>query len=331
MANAVCVGEGLVVLTPADDGPLADVRTFRRSAGGAECNVAGGLAAAGIATSGLSRLGTDPFGDHLAVVMSGRGVDVTAVERDPDRPTGLYVKDTHAARMHYYRSGSAASALGPAYLERPEVAERLARADVVHTTGITAALSDGAAQLLLELAGTRTCPLSVDLNWRPQLWRNRDTGKLRDLLRSADVVLIGTDEAVAFAGTDDPGRLHDELLGPDATLVLKDGPNGVLATTADGSGVVVPALTVDVVEPVGAGDAFAAGYLAGMLDGLPMVQRLRLGHLHAAQVLAVAEDHASPPPERIRQTLLACSDDEWAGSGRLAVQDQVDQVLGDRQ
>ncbi len=83
-------------------------------------------------------------------------------------------------------------------------------------------------------------------------------------------------------------------------------------------------------EPVGAGDAFAAGYLAGMLDGLPMVQRLRLGHLHAARVLAVAEDHAEPPPARVRETLLTCSDDEWL-SGGLAVQDQIDQVLGDRQ
>lgn len=234
MANAVCVGEGLVVLTPADDGPLAGAGTFRRSAGGAECNVAGGLAAAGVGTSWLSRLGADPFGDYLAEVMTGRGVDVAAVERDPDRPTGLYVKDTHAARMHYYRSGSAASALGPAYLERPEVVERLVQADVIHTTGITAALSDGAADLLLELARIRTCPLSVDLNWRPQLWRDRDTGKLEALLRSADIVLIGDDEALAFAGTDDPGRLRADLLGPGATLVLKRGADRVLATTADG-------------------------------------------------------------------------------------------------
>jgi 2-dehydro-3-deoxygluconokinase len=76
----------------------------------------------------------------------------------------------------------------------------------------------------------------------------------------------------------------------------------------------VPALTVDVVETVGAGDAFAAGFLAATLQDLPMTQRLRLGHLNAAAVLTAPEDHAPPPAVEVRERLLKASDEEWAAT-----------------
>jgi 2-dehydro-3-deoxygluconokinase len=312
--SSVCVGEGMVVLAPETSAPLQDVELFRGSVGGAECNVAGGLAALGIRSAWLSRLGADPFGARVRRVLEARGVDTGAVELDPARPTGMYVKDTAAGRMHYYRTGSAAAALGPAYLDRPEVVRRLAGADLIHTTGITAALSETCAALLERLAVARSCPLSVDLNWRPALWRGRDPEPLRHLLRAADVVFVGADEAEAFAGTADPVKLREELLQPSATLVVKDGAAAVRVHAPDREPVEVPALTVDVVEPVGAGDAFAAGYLAGMLCGLPDQQRLRLGHLCAATVLAVPEDHAEPPARDVREALLSCSEREWAAT-----------------
>ncbi len=80
----------------------------------------------------------------------------------------------------------------------------------------------------------------------------------------------------------------------------------------DGGVTEVPALTVDVVEHVGAGDGFAAGYLAGLVSGLDPVARLRQGHLTAAAVLVVPGDHAPPPDAEVRARLLACSADEWA-------------------
>ncbi|MDX6258472.1 MAG: 2-dehydro-3-deoxygluconokinase, partial [Kribbellaceae bacterium] len=184
------------------------------------------------------------------------------------------------------------------------------------TTGITAAISTTAAELLDRLAALRDSlgfTLSVDLNWRPALWRDTDTAPLWRLLRAADVVLIGADEAVLFAGTADPDELR-ELFGPRATIVVKSDAHVALALEPDGRRTEVPALTVEVVEPVGAGDAFAAGYLAGTLQGLPIEQRLRLGHLSAAAVLAVPDDHATPADARVRQALLDCSDEDWAGT-----------------
>ncbi|WP_112243279.1 sugar kinase [Kribbella monticola] len=313
--RAICVGEAMIMLAADTGAPLEDVETFRRSVGGAECNVAGGLAALGIPTGWVSRIGADGFGRHVLRDLQSRGVDVGGVEDDPVRPTGLYVKHSIAGRtrMHYYRSGSAAAAMDPAFLDRPAVHNRLVGAELVHTTGITAAISTTAAEMLDRLAVLRDSlgfTLSVDLNWRPALWRDTDPAPLWRLLRAADVVLIGADEAMLFADTSDPAELR-RLLGPRSTLVVKSDAHAALALEPSGRSTEVPALRVDVVEPVGAGDAFAAGFLAGTLQGLPMEQRLRLGHLSAAAVLAVPDDHAAPPGSVVRDALLHCSDEEW--------------------
>jgi 2-dehydro-3-deoxygluconokinase len=316
--RAVCLGEAMIMLAADTGAPLEEVETFRRSVGGAECNVAGGLAALGIPTGWISRLGTDGFGRHVLQDLRDRGVEVGGVEDDPSRPTGLYVKHTLGGRtrMHYYRSGSAASAMDADFLDRPAVRNRLVGAELVHTTGITAALSTETAAMLDRLAALRDTlnfVLSVDLNWRPTLWRDQDPAPLWRLLRAADVVLIGADEAMLFAGTSDPAELR-ELLGPRATIVVKSDAHVALALEPDGRRTEVPALTVDVVEPVGAGDAFAAGFLAATLQGLPMEQRLRSGHLSAAAVLTVPDDHAEPPEPSLRQALLVCPAEEWAGT-----------------
>ncbi|GAA3390752.1 sugar kinase [Cryptosporangium minutisporangium] len=292
--TVVCVGEAMAVLTPADDVPLADASTFVRTIGGAELNVALTLARLGVPTAWLSRLGDDGFGQHVAAVARAAGVDVSAVEFDRTRPTGLYVKTPGTApdgsrrsAMLYYRAGSAASALSPAYLERPEVAALLGRAGVVHVSGITAGLSDSAAAFCDALPGNAR--LSVDLNYRPALWRDRDDAPLRRLLSRADEVQLGADEATAVFGTADPDALL-RALPRAARILLKREEHGVLVLEPGAPVRHVPALPVDVVEPVGAGDAFAAGYLAGQWHGLDVVDAVRLGHRCAAAALTVRED-----------------------------------------
>ncbi|MFG1908930.1 sugar kinase [Kribbella sp. NPDC048928] len=310
---AICLGEAMIMLA-GGAGPLADVEIFRRSVGGAECNVAGGLAALGVPTGWISRLGDDGFGQHVLRDLQARGVDVGGVELDPHRPTALYVKESEdgRSRMHYYRTGSAAAAMAPGFLDRPEVRERLAQAKLVHTTGITAAISASSSDMLERLATEpREFLLSVDLNWRPVLWRERDPEPLWRLLKAADIVLIGADEAEVFAGTGDADELYERLGAK--TLIVKDDANTAILLEPGGR-TEVPALSVEVVETVGAGDAFAAGFLAGTLQGLPAVQRLRLGHLTAAAVLTVAEDHAPPPVAAERERLLNATDEEWAAT-----------------
>jgi 2-dehydro-3-deoxygluconokinase len=307
----VCVGEAMVVLTPTEDVPLADADTFVRSVGGAELNVALTLAGLGVRTAWLSRLGDDGFGHHIAATARAHGVAVDTLEFDAVRPTGLYVKapgtasdGSRRSAMLYYREGSAASALSPTALERPEVAALLATAGVVHLSGITPGLSASAAAFCDALPGrlapgTRLC---VDLNYRPALWRDRDDAPLRRLLAAADEVLLGADEAVQMFGTAEPEALLRAL--PQARrILLKQEEHGVLVLCPGTAAVHVPALEVDVVEPVGAGDAFAAGYLAGRWHGLDVPAAVRLGHRCAAEALVVREDRPAALPAF--QTLLA--------------------------
>lgn len=320
LPEAVCIGETMAALLPDRPGPLENVDTFRHSIGGAEANVARGLVALGIPTAWVGQVGDDGFGRRIVRNLTGAGVDTSGVLTDPERPTGLYVKEAgqSGSVLHYYRAGSAGAAIGPALLDEPSVTRVLSHADLVHLSGITAALSASALDLVRTLLydRTRTQLVSFDLNWRPALWRDEDPEILVPLLKAADIVLLGADEARAVLGTSDPAELRALLPGP-TTLVVKDDAHHATAIPQPGTDsamVTEPALRVDTVEPVGAGDAFAAGYLAGTLRGDGLRQCLRLGHLTAAATLVVHGDHGPPPPPALVQALLDAAPDEWAAT-----------------
>lgn len=307
--DALCIGETMAMLTPADGRPLAGGGLLRLDIGGAESNVACGLAALGHRAGWLSRLGADPFGDLVRDTLAGRGVQVHA-EADPDRPTGVYFKNPGpgGTQVHYYRAGSAASALGPADAGRPVVAG----ARLVHLSGVSPVLSASCAALVEQLLGAPRAGrlVSFDVNFRPALWPAAQAGPvLLELARRADVVLVGRDEAATVWGADTAQAVR-ELLPDVPTLVVKDAEHR--ATSFDGAvRTDVPSPTVHVVEPVGSGDAFAAGYLSGLLDGRPPVDRLRLGHLLAAETLRCPGDLAVLPDRAALEQAVALPEAGW--------------------
>ncbi|WP_326658341.1 sugar kinase [Streptomyces sp. NBC_00385] len=320
--DVVCLGESMVTFLPSRPGRLADVPSFGRGIGGAESNVACALAGAGHRAAWVSRVGADGFGDHLVDAISAYGVDTSAVRRDPDRPTGIYFRTatdrgTDVHEVAYYRAGSAASAMSPANVTY----EALLTGRVLHLSGITAALSADCLALLHELTAPRPGrPLvSFDVNHRPGLWRDADAspGVLLDLARRADLVFVGEDEAEEAWGLKGAAAIREALPEP-AVLVVKRGSEGATVFSAgpDPAGTVtdVPALRVDVVAPVGAGDAFAAGFLSATLRGLPVRDRARHGHLMAAAVLTVPGDLTDPPARDRADRLVALDDTDW---GRL--------------
>lgn len=297
---AVCFGEGLVVLVPSTAAPLEDSRTFHRSLAGAEWNAAIALASAGIRTSVISRVGDDGFGRFLTAELRRHGVDDSAVEIDPDAPTGLYVKELTPladgsvdGTMHYYRAGSAAAAMSPATIAAGPASALLREAALVHTSGITPALSSGAkaAQdaLFSEVRDGRL--LSFDVNWRPALWRGREeAGKslLTEYARRADVVFCTRPDAEAVFGTADPDRLR--ALIPEPRHLVVTCATGATAFDA-AEQTQSEALDAHVVETIGAGDAFAAGFLAGVLTGLSLTGSLARAHRIASRALASTRDH----------------------------------------
>ncbi|MEO8907137.1 MAG: sugar kinase [Microbacteriaceae bacterium] len=301
-----CFGEALAVLVQAQPGPLERSETFTRSLGGAEINVAIALVAQGTPAAVLTRVGNDGFGRFITESLTGFGVDVSGVDVDPDRPTGMYLKEIggdtgdahdlgpHVSRMHYYREGSACSALSPALLGSPAVASLLADASIVHTTGITPALSVSALQTQRALFASRRLGqlISFDLNWRPTLWRGR-TDAAREILSSfvatADIALLGSDEARAVLGTSDPDALRRRFPEP-RWLIVKDDKNTAVGYDGTTRFAVTPD-TVDVVETIGAGDAFAAGLLAGLAAHEPLDAAMRRAHATAVRALSSVNDH----------------------------------------
>ncbi|SCK16034.1 2-dehydro-3-deoxygluconokinase [Streptomyces sp. AmelKG-E11A] len=330
--EVVTLGESMVTFLPTVPGPLADVPAFERGIGGAESNLACTLARAGHRVRWISRVGEDGFGTHLVRAIAACGVDTGGVRHDDRRPTGIYFrtageravrKDERAAaeaaplaEVVYYRAGSAASAMSPATMDVPA----LLAGRILHVSGITAALSAGCLALLREVTAPRAGrPLvSFDVNYRVSLWPDAtEAGHvLRVLADASDLVFVGEDEAaVAWGVTGGPEAIRAALPGP-ALVVVKQGAHGAVALGADGSRDFVPALTVDVVAPVGAGDAFAAGFLSATLRALPVRDRLRHGHLMAAAALTVPGDLAVPPSRERADRLAALDDTAW-GTLRL--------------
>ncbi|GAB2443656.1 sugar kinase [Streptomyces incanus] len=317
--DVVALGESMVTFLPSRPGPLADVPSFERAIGGAESNTACVLAAAGHSARWISAVGRDGFGDHLLRAIGDYGVDVSSVRRDPHRPTGIYFRTagdraTDAHEVAYYRAGSAASAMTTRTVDL--AAARAAR--VLHLSGITAALSAGCLDLLRELTTRRPGrPLvSFDVNHRPGLWRDSDAHGpevLLELARGADLVLVGDDEAREAWGLRDAAAVREALPEPEI-LVVKHGSRGATAYGPHGARTFAPSLGVDVVAAVGAGDAFAAGFLSATLRALPVRDRLRHGHLMAAAALTVPGDLAAPPARDLADRLAALDDTAW---GRL--------------
>ncbi len=301
----LAVGETMAMVAPRAAEPVEHAEHFRVDAGGAESNVAAHAAALGAPAAWFSRLGDDALGRRVAARLAGRGVDVSRVIVDAEHPTGLYVKDPGSG-VSYYRAGSAASHLDTAD------ADALSWTDValVHVSGVTAALTGTAPAFLdrvVERARAAGVLVSVDVNHRAALWSAADAaGPLLSLARRADLVFVGRDEAETLWGSET--AVDVRALLPDVPqLVVKDGAVG--ATLFAGDEVVFEAaLRVDVVEPIGAGDAFAGGYLAAFLAGAAPSARLRAGHDRAALTLgttgdfpdapAAAAASAHPSPER---------------------------------
>lgn len=322
MLSVVCIGETMAMLTPTRNLALSEATELFYGVGGAESNVAMGMAAMGVEAHWVGRVGHDGFGRRILNDLASHAVGTTGVEVDPGRPTGLYVKvpatlnsGTDESSVLYYRQGSAASAMSPTFLANPDVAILLGNAALIHLSGITAALSDDCRDMLQTVLsaprGNRT--ISFDINWRAALWTGQDKAVLAHLANQADVVLVGADEAELAFGTSSEVELRAILPRP-AVLVIKNADTSAIAVERDGSRVEVPALGVEVLEPVGAGDAFAAGYLSGRLFGLDQRSSLRRGHLSAACTLTVPGDRGPLPAPVVLDAILACTGAEWAST-----------------
>jgi 2-dehydro-3-deoxygluconokinase len=306
MTDILCYGEAMILVAPTEAAALTALPFCSLSPAGAEFNVASHLAGLGHRAGWASALGSDPFAEIILQEARQRGVDTELVVTDGERPTGVYFKNPTEAgtQVFYYRRGSAASALDARSLMR---VTKLQPA-VLHTSGITAALSEVSLASTRALVSERLmagATISFDVNYRPALWKQEEAPEiLLELAQASDIVFVGRDEAEDVWGVSTLSQIRELISSPEH-LIIKD--SDVLAVEYIGDRVVsCRPPRVRIYEAVGAGDAFAAGWLSAYTQGKCPEQRLRLGHFMASQALQHPGDlFPVPSPEIIAQVLVA--------------------------
>jgi 2-dehydro-3-deoxygluconokinase len=305
MPTVVATGETMLLVTPSLPGRLRHAENMSMRIGGAESNFAIGLTRLGMDVGWVSWLGQDEAGEVVLWRIRGEGVDVSQVQRK-DAPTGLYLRERvpEGVRVYYYRRGSAASMLEPGAFD-PSYLEG---ARFFHLTGITAALSQSCREYLhwaIDQARARGVRISFDVNYRAKLWSAAEARQfIEGLLPKVDVLFVGNEEATALWGRADLGLLkHFQFSGPQE-LVLKLGSKGCLALVGD-EVAEAPVFKVSEIDPIGAGDAFDAGYIYAWLQGFGVADRLRMGNAMGAYSVMSLGDYEGLPSRNDLEAFLS--------------------------
>ncbi len=316
--EVVTLGEAMVGLVASEVGPLADATRFERHVAGAEANVAVGLARLGHRAAFIGRVGADGFGTAILRRLRGEGVDVGGLRIDGDARTAVFVRERRlvgAADLTYHRTGSAGSRLDPTDVEA--TAAGFSAGGWLHVTGITPALSPSSRAAVDAAIGRARgigMTISFDVNMRRKLWSEEEARPvLQEIATRSDVLFAGLDEAVILIGATG-GSMSDVArglldLGP-SLAVLKLGEAGALARERDQPGAMHEGFVVPLVlDPVGAGDAFVAGFIAARLEGHELATALAWGNAAGASVAATIGDMTGLPTRTELDAIIASGPD----------------------
>jgi 2-dehydro-3-deoxygluconokinase len=303
--DVVTFGEAMVLLAPEHSALLETAGYFHASVGGAELNCAIGLARLGYRVSWISRLGDDPFGQKILKTARGEGVDVHRVRLTVDGPTGLMFKEVRpgsASRVFYYRKLSPAAAL-----EIDQFVDL--QAQILFVTGITPALSPHNRELTIAVVDQFRAAgalIVFDPNMRFRLWSQAEARTvLLELAQRSDVLLPSLVDAEMLCGKDNLETMVDRLreLGPQR-IAIKLGEQGVFFAD-EKNRAHLPCFPVAEIDPVGAGDAFCAGVISGLLDNVSFTEAVRRGAALGAFSVSSWGDYAGLPTRTELDRFLA--------------------------
>ncbi len=297
--EVVTLGECMILVYPTKPVEISIAENLNFDLAGAESNFAIALSRLNHSTRFISRVGNDPFGEFIRSKLTDEGVCLDSLGVDDNAPTGLFfrewLKDGNR-RVYYYRSGSAASRIGPEDIQ----SEMLKGVRLAHLTGITPSLSETAREAsirFIHLAKQAGAMISFDPNYRSPLWNYSDARRVMvPLIEKSDFLLLGHEDAKAlFDETDDLRILEiTASLGP-RIVVLKRAERGTLASI-DGNILESKPFPVEkIFDPVGAGDGFDAGFIAGWLRGWDFPKAIDLGaKIGALAVQTMGDYHGYP-------------------------------------
>ncbi|WP_055493768.1 5-dehydro-2-deoxygluconokinase [Streptomyces sp. TP-A0356] len=308
--DLITMGRIGVDLYPLQTGvPLPQVESFGKFLGGSAANVAVAAARLGRTTAVITRTGNDPFGTYLHQALKEFGVDdrfVTPVEAYPTPITFCEIFPPDDFPLYFYRRPKAPD-LEIRTDELDLSAIRSARVFWITGTGLSEEPSRSATLAALKArdkAGTTV----FDLDWRPMFWRDPDTARpyYAEALRHATVAVGNLDECEIATGVREPRACARALLDAGVELaVVKQGPKGVLAVHRDGTTAEVPPVPVEVVNGLGAGDAFGGSLCHGLLSGWPLEKTMRYANAAGALVASRLACSSAMPTEAEVAGLLA--------------------------
>lgn len=303
--EVVTFGETMALLMGGSKG-IEYGGSLEKSFGGAESNVAIGLSRLGHRVGWFGILGNDPLGRMILKKIRGEGVDVSGARVSSDAPTGLMLREQLSGKtsVYYYRKNSAASGMLPEQLD----ASYISQAKLLHITGITPALSASCRATALEaikIAKANGVKVVFDPNLRLKLWPLEEARSvLLRLAEEADYFLPGLDELKLLYETDDFDKIVDRLKLLRGVSIVKGGNDETYLVDKEQVTAVPYFKAKHVVDPIGAGDGFCAGFISGLLRGDELVEAVRLGNLVGSLVVQMEGDWEGLPTENEVNAIL---------------------------
>lgn len=308
MYDIVTFGEAMIRLTPPDFQRLEQAPVFNVNASGSELNTAWGTVRLGLSTTWVSRLVDNPLGRMIANKAREMGVDVSHVQWTPEGRVGLYYCEmgasTRASRVYYDRKGSAISQIEPGTVDWAGILEG---AKVFHVSGITPALSASCQAVTAEAIKTAKqagCLVSFDMNYRARLWSPEEAREcIGALLHNANILITTSDDAaIVFDMAGEPADIARQFVDKYglkvAALTIREAPSVLrgkwssVAVTDDGQTYASSAkIDLELIDRVGSGDAYDAGFLYGLLTG-DVAKAVSYGDAMSAIKHSVPGDHA---------------------------------------
>ncbi|WP_404455111.1 sugar kinase [Oceanobacillus kapialis] len=300
MKDIITIGDAMIAFNPVTTGPMRFSESFVKKVGGAELNVVIGCSRLGLSTGWISRLGNDEFGKHIRNFARGEGVDVSQVELVENYPTSLNfkeIKEDGNVNTFYYREKSPVLTMTPDSLQE----EYFRNAKILHITGIFPAVNTEnnlpIMKQAIKLAKKHGVMVSFDPNIRLKLWSKEEASRiLSSLLPDVDILLAGSEEMEIILGINEPKAIIEACKKFGIKYVaIKKGSEGSVGYY-NNEQIELPAVKVKkVVDTVGAGDGFNAGFLYGITNNWPLEKTLTFANTIGAMVVGVKGDNEGLP------------------------------------
>jgi len=310
--EVVSYGEPLIGIYPPEGHSIAEDQPLTKTWGGDTSNFSLALSKLGHRTAYLTRIGSEDFGLSFVKVWEQGGVDLSLLQRDEENPTGLYFISFEGKKHNftYYRKNSAAC-----FVDADRIDWQLVRrVRILHLSGISQGISRNALEVsfkLMQFARENGISVSYDVNFRPPLW-HRDIARavIRHTIEHyVDILQVTEDELELLGWEPDPQPFLSTLTRVPALVALKRGAKGCLLIQNDKRLEIAP-FGVEVADTVGAGDAFDAGLIAGVLEGLDLESMGRKANAVAALTCrGVGPLRAQPDASEVEALLDRAAED----------------------